>query len=160
MRGVGGYSPPLPSLPTPLHHLTPFSFSPHNTCTPMLPLFTFTHHTPPLLPILHLPPLHNCTLLGVTKALRNMNKRLNLPQLQKIMMQFERESEIMDLKEETISDTIDDVIGEEDEDEVGLVITCNTLSYYMHTHSLTTCIHTSHKNTALTRYTLNTHSHK
>ena len=52
-----------------------------------------------------------------------MNKRLNLPQLQKIMMQFERESEIMDLKEETISDTIDDVIGEEDEDEVGLVIT-------------------------------------
>jgi len=54
---------------------------------------------------------------GVTKALRSMNKRLNLPQLQKIMMQFERESEIMDLKEETISDTIDDVIGEGDEDE-------------------------------------------
>ena len=50
-----------------------------------------------------------------------MNKRLNLPQLQKIMMQFERESEIMDLKEETISDTIDDVIGEGDEDEVSHV---------------------------------------
>ena len=58
---------------------------------------------------------------GVTKALRNMNKRLNLPQLQKIMMQFERESEIMDLKEETISDTIDDVLGEGDEEEVGHV---------------------------------------
>ena len=57
-------------------------------------------------------------LTGVTKALRNMNKRMNLPQLQKIMMQFERESEIMDLKEETISDTIDDVMGEEDEEEV------------------------------------------
>ena len=54
----------------------------------------------------------------MTKALKNMNKRLNLPQLQKIMMQFERESEIMDMKEETISDTIDDVIGEGDEEEV------------------------------------------
>ena len=50
-----------------------------------------------------------------------MNKRLNLPNLQKIMMQFERETEIMDLKEETISDTIDDVIGEEDDEEVGQI---------------------------------------
>lgn len=32
-------------------------------------------------------------------------------------MEFERESEIMDLKEELMSDTIDDVIGEADEDE-------------------------------------------
>jgi charged multivesicular body protein 2A len=55
---------------------------------------------------------------GVTKALKRMNRQLNLPQLQKIMMEFERESEIMDLKEETISDTIDDAIGEDDEDEV------------------------------------------
>lgn len=77
--------------------------------TPFSPLH------PPISPICTLP-LH--TLPGVTKALRSMNKRLNLPQLQKIMMQFERESEIMDLKEETISDTIDDVIGEGDEDEV------------------------------------------
>ena len=41
-----------------------------------------------------------------------------MPQLQKIMMEFERESEIMDLKEELISDTIDDAIGEEDDEEV------------------------------------------
>ena len=54
----------------------------------------------------------------MTKALKRMNRQLNLPQLQKIMMEFERESEIMDLKEETISDTIDDAIGEDDEDEV------------------------------------------
>lgn len=57
-------------------------------------------------------------LAGVTKAIKNMNKRLNLPSLQKIMMEFERESEIMDLKEETISDTMDDVIGEADDEEV------------------------------------------
>ena len=53
-----------------------------------------------------------------------MNKAMNLPNLQKIMMEFEHESEIMDLKEETISDTIDDVIGEGDEDEVGVVCLC------------------------------------
>ena len=57
-------------------------------------------------------------LLGVTKALKRMNTKMNLPQLQKIMMEFERESEIMELKEETISDTIDDVLGEGDEEEV------------------------------------------
>ena len=50
--------------------------------------------------------------------MKRMNSRLNLPSLQKIMMDFERESEIMDLKEEAISDTIDDVIGEEDDEEV------------------------------------------
>ena len=57
----------------------------------------------------------------MTKALKNMNRRLKLPQLQKIMMEFEKESEIMDLKEELISDTIDDAIGEDDEDEVGRI---------------------------------------
>ena len=62
--------------------------------------------------------MHVNTSSGVTKALKRMNSKLNLPQLQKIMMEFERESEIMDLKEETISDTIDDAIGEDDEDEV------------------------------------------
>lgn len=80
-----------------------------------------------------------------------MNKRLNLPQLQKIMMQFERESEIMDLKEETISDTIDDVIGEEDEDEVGLVITpshTQHISSYMHAHVIQE--HSTHKVHTLT----------
>lgn len=54
----------------------------------------------------------------MTKALKRMNNKLNLPQLQKIMMEFERESEIMDIKEETIADTMDDVLGEGDEEEV------------------------------------------
>ena len=46
-----------------------------------------------------------------------MNAQMNLPQLQQIMMQFERETEIMDLKEELIGDTIDDVVGADEEDE-------------------------------------------
>ncbi|KAL5469528.1 hypothetical protein EMCRGX_G030793 [Ephydatia muelleri] len=64
---------------------------------------------------------------GVTKALKTMNRRMNLPNLQKIMMEFERESEIMDLKEETISDTIDDVIGDADDEEESDVIVSQVL---------------------------------
>ena len=37
------------------------------------------------------------------------------------MLLWERQTEIMDLKEELMSDTIDDVIGEADEDEERLV---------------------------------------
>lgn len=54
---------------------------------------------------------------GVTKAMSRMNSKMNLPQLQKIMMEFEKQSEIMDMKEEMMNDTMDDVIGEDDEDE-------------------------------------------
>ena len=69
--------------------------------------------------VVHMTSVHvHAHYSGVTKALKRMNRQLNLPQLQKIMMEFERESEIMDIKEETISDTIDDAIGEDDEDEV------------------------------------------
>ena len=54
---------------------------------------------------------------GVTKAMARMNSKMNLPQMQKIMMEFEKQSEIMDMKEEMMNDTMDDVIGGEDEDE-------------------------------------------
>ncbi|KAI8811728.1 chromatin modifying protein 2a [Cladochytrium replicatum] len=53
---------------------------------------------------------------GVTKAMRTMNKQINLPQIQKIMMEFEKESEMMDMKEEMMSDAVDGVM-EDDEDE-------------------------------------------
>ena len=62
-------------------------------------------------------------MLGVTKALKRMNSKINLPNLQKIMMEFERESEIMDIKEETMTDTMDDVLGEGDEEEVRFNVT-------------------------------------
>lgn len=54
---------------------------------------------------------------GVTKAMKSMNAQVNLPAIQKIMMDFERESEVMDMKEEMMSDAIDDVMDEEGEDE-------------------------------------------
>lgn len=61
---------------------------------------------------------------GVTRALQNMNRQMNLPQIQRIMSEFEKQSDIMDMKEEMMSEAIDDVIGdEEDEEESDVVVT-------------------------------------
>ncbi|CAG0891881.1 unnamed protein product [Darwinula stevensoni] len=54
---------------------------------------------------------------GVTKAMQNMNRQLKLPQIQQIMQEFEKQSEIMDMKEELLNDTIDDAMGDEDDEE-------------------------------------------
>ncbi len=56
---------------------------------------------------------------GVTRALQSMNKQMNLPQIQRIMHEFEKQSEIMDMKEEMMNDAIDDVIGDEEDEEEG-----------------------------------------
>lgn len=61
--------------------------------------------------------------LGVTKAMQNMNRQLNLPQIQKILHDFEKQSEIMDMKEEMINDAIDDAMEDEgDEEETDAVV--------------------------------------
>merc|ERR1719288_767309 len=54
---------------------------------------------------------------GVTKAMMSMNKQMKLPEIQKIMMEFEKQTEIMDMKEEMMSDVIDDAMGDEDDEE-------------------------------------------
>jgi len=54
---------------------------------------------------------------GCAKTMATMNKQMKLPQIQKIMMEFEKQSEIMDMKEEMMSDAIDDVMGDEEDDE-------------------------------------------
>merc|ERR1719284_509997 len=54
---------------------------------------------------------------GVTKAMGSMNKQMKLPEIQKIMMEFEKQTEIMDMKEEMMSDVIDDAMGDEDDEE-------------------------------------------
>lgn len=60
---------------------------------------------------------------GVTKAMRSMNAQLNLPQIQKIMQEFEKQTEIMDMKEEIMNDAIDDAMGDaDDEDETDAVV--------------------------------------
>ncbi|XP_061211066.1 charged multivesicular body protein 2a [Neopsephotus bourkii] len=60
---------------------------------------------------------------GVTKAMATMNRQLKLPQIQRIMMDFEKQAEIMDMKEELMNDAIDDAMGdEEDEEESDAVV--------------------------------------
>jgi charged multivesicular body protein 2A len=48
-----------------------------------------------------------------------MNRGLNLPAIQRIMNEFEKESSMMDMKEEMMSDAVDDVMDEEEEEEEG-----------------------------------------
>merc|ERR1719259_748432 len=53
---------------------------------------------------------------GVTRAMTSMNKQLKLPQIQQIMMEFEKQTEMM-------NDVIDDAMeGEDDEEETDAVV--------------------------------------
>jgi len=47
----------------------------------------------------------------------SMNRGLNLPQIQRIVTEFEKESSMMDMKEEMMSDAVDDVMDEEEDEE-------------------------------------------
>ncbi|XP_061717472.1 charged multivesicular body protein 2a [Cydia pomonella] len=60
---------------------------------------------------------------GVTRAMATMNRQLNMPQIQKILQEFEKQSEIMDMKEEMMNDSIDEAMeGDEDEEESDAVV--------------------------------------
>lgn len=55
--------------------------------------------------------------------MQNMNRQLNMPQIQKILQEFEKQSEIMDMKEEMINEHIDDAMEDEgDEEETDAVV--------------------------------------
>lgn len=54
---------------------------------------------------------------GATGVLGNMNRSMNLPGLQRIVMDFERENDIMDQRQDMMDDAIDEVTGLEDEAE-------------------------------------------
>ncbi|CAI6342966.1 unnamed protein product [Macrosiphum euphorbiae] len=61
---------------------------------------------------------------GVTKAMQNMNRQLNLPQIQRILQEFEKQSEVMDMKEEVMNDAMDDAMEDEgDEEETDQIVT-------------------------------------
>ena len=50
---------------------------------------------------------------GVTQALTKMNKKMDIPGLQKIMAEFMKENEKSEMTEELIGDTLDDAFTEE-----------------------------------------------
>merc|ERR1712050_153498 len=63
------------------------------------------------------------SMKGVTKAMGRMNKSMNMPQIQKIMAEFQKQSEMMEMKGEMMDDAIDDAMddGETEEDTDMLV---------------------------------------
>lgn len=56
-------------------------------------------------------------LRGVTRVMGQMNRQMNIPQMQRIMMEFEKQNEMMGMKEEMMSDAMDDAFEEEGEEE-------------------------------------------
>ncbi|KAK6350060.1 ESCRT-III subunit protein did4 [Orbilia brochopaga] len=56
------------------------------------------------------------SMKGATSLLRSMSQGVNIASLQDIAMQFARESDMMEQREEIMSDAVDDVTGLEDEE--------------------------------------------
>ncbi len=52
-----------------------------------------------------------------TMSMRRMNAQMRLPALQKIMMEFQKQSEMMGMSQELMGDAIDDALADEDEEE-------------------------------------------
>jgi charged multivesicular body protein 2A len=57
------------------------------------------------------------SMRGATQAMRVMNGRMNLPGMQKVLMEFDRQNERMDMTSEMMGGAIDDALGEEEEEE-------------------------------------------
>lgn len=54
---------------------------------------------------------------GVTKAMGTMNRQMNLPALQNIMREFEKQNERMEITADTMGDAVDDSLENEGEEE-------------------------------------------
>ena len=60
---------------------------------------------------------------GCVRAMHSLNRQLNLPQLQRIMADFEKQSYVMDTKEEIMGDALDEALdADEDEKESEAII--------------------------------------
>jgi len=53
----------------------------------------------------------------VTRSMTQLNRTMNLPALQKVMVEFAKQSEQMDMKQEMVGDALEDAMDNE-EDEV------------------------------------------
>lgn len=62
------------------------------------------------------------SMKGATTLLGSMNRSMNLPALQRIAMEFEKENDIMDQRQEVMDDAIDDATGVDDEEESDEVV--------------------------------------
>jgi charged multivesicular body protein 2A len=62
------------------------------------------------------------SMKGATTLLGSMNRSMNLPALQRIAMEFEKENDIMDQRQEMMDDAIDDITGLDEEEETDEVV--------------------------------------
>lgn len=57
------------------------------------------------------------SMQGASKLLGTMNRKMNLPALSRIAMEFEKETDIMDLRQDMMDDAIDEGMADEEEEE-------------------------------------------
>lgn len=55
---------------------------------------------------------------------------MNLPQIQRILQEFEKQSEIMDMKEEVMNDAMDDAMDDEADEEETYVFLVVIMGYF------------------------------
>ncbi|ANB13131.1 ESCRT-III subunit protein DID4 [Sugiyamaella lignohabitans] len=61
------------------------------------------------------------SMKGATQLLGAMNRQMNLPGLQRIAMEFEKENDIMDQRQEMMDDAIDDSMENDEEESEEIV---------------------------------------
>ncbi|ODV59446.1 uncharacterized protein ASCRUDRAFT_77193 [Ascoidea rubescens DSM 1968] len=65
------------------------------------------------------------SMKDAARLLNGMNRSMNMPQLTRIVMEFEKQNDIMDQRQEMMDDAIDNAMGddiEEDEEEVDEIV--------------------------------------
>jgi len=62
------------------------------------------------------------SMKGATQLLGSMNRSMNLPALQRIAMEFEKENDIMDQRQEIFEEATDDMMGMDEEEETDEVV--------------------------------------
>ncbi len=56
-------------------------------------------------------------MAGVTHSLQMMNAQMNMPAMQRMMMEYEKQSEMMEFKQEMMDDAMDDIFEADGEEE-------------------------------------------
>lgn len=59
----------------------------------------------------------NTAMVGITKSMQTMNRQMNLPSLQNLMMEFDKQSSMAEMKQEMVDDIMDDVLGGDQEEQ-------------------------------------------
>lgn len=62
------------------------------------------------------------SMVGATRAMSVMNRSLNLPALQRCVMEFEKQNDLMIMREDMMNDLLDDIDEDIDEEESDIII--------------------------------------